>query len=267
MEAFLNYITEIGTQVGLKIVLGLVLLILGLKLSKVLIKAIGNRGAFQRLESSVQSFIKSLLKIVLYALVISSVAILWGVPTTSFVTVFTSAGVAVGLALQGALSNFAGGLMILFFKPFSVGDYIDCGSAAGTVAEITVIYTILNTPDNKKITVPNGSLMNSSITNYSDEPVRRVDIDVSASYNNDIEQVKTVLLGLAEKHEKVLKDPAPMARLNKHAGSSLDYVFRVWAKAEDYWDVYFDLTEQVKVAFDESGIEIPYPQLDVHMDK
>jgi small conductance mechanosensitive channel len=175
--------------------------------------------------------------------------------------------VAVGLALQGALSNFAGGLMILIFKPFKVGDFIENGAVMGTVKDITIIYTILHTVDNKVVTIPNGTLTNSNVINYSALPSRRVDIKFSAGYHDDIEKVKSVLMGVAEAHEKVLKDPAPFVRLTAQGSSSLDYTFRVWCAGPDYWDVYFDMMERVKMAFDENGISIPFQQVDVHMDK
>ena len=265
MEDFVKFITELGTTVGLQILLGLLILIVGLKLSKWLVKFIAGRKAMQKIDPSVQSFIRSFVKVILYALVIASACITWGIPSTSFMTIFASAGVAIGLALQGALSNFAGGLMILFFKPFKVGDYIESGAVAGVVSDITIIYTIVTTVDNKTVTVPNGSLTSSSITNYSTKDTRRVDLTVSADYSDDVDKVKNVLLQVANSHEKVLKDPAPFVRLKEHASSSLDYTFRVWCKNADYWDVYFDMTEGIKKAFDANGITIPYKHVDVTM--
>ena len=265
MEDFVKFITELGTTVGLKIVLGLAILIIGLKVSKWIISVVSKRKGFLKVDPGVQSFIRSFLKVILYALVIASACITWGIPSTSFMTIFASAGVAIGLALQGALSNFAGGLMILFFKPFKIGDYIESGSVAGTVTDITIIYTILVTVDNKTITVPNGSLTSSNIINYSAKDTRRVDLTVSADYNDDIDKVKKVLMDVAVSHEKVLKDPAPFIRLKNHASSSLDYTFRVWCSSADYWEVYFDMTEGIKKAFDENGITIPYKHVDITM--
>ena len=267
MQNFLEYLKQLGTDVGLKIIFGLVVLFVGMKLAKWVVKLVSKGKGFGKLEVSVQSFLLSLIKIILYALVIASAAIIWGIPTTSFLTIFTSAGVAVGLALQGALSNFAGGLMILIFKPFKVGDFIENGAVMGTVKDITIIYTILHTVDNKVVTIPNGTLTNSNVINYSTLPSRRVDIKFSAGYHDDIEKVKSVLMGVAEAHEKVLKDPAPFVRLTAQGSSSLDYTFRVWCAGPDYWDVYFDMMERVKMAFDENGISIPFQQVDVHMDK
>ena len=267
MDTFLEYLKQLGTDVGLKILFGLVVLFIGMKLAKWIVKLVSKGRGFNKLEASVQGFLLSFLKIMLYALVIASAAIIWGIPTTSFLTIFTSAGVAVGLALQGALSNFAGGLMILIFKPFKIGDFIENGSAMGTVKDITIIYTILTTVDNKVITIPNGTLTNSNVINYSTQPQRRVDIKFSTGYGDDIDKVKRVLMEVAESHEKILKDPAPFVRLVAQASSSLDYTFRVWCSGADYWDVYFDMMERVKKAFDENGISIPFQQIDVHMDK
>ena len=262
----MEYLKQLGTDIGLKILFGLAVLIIGTKIAKWVVKLVSKGKAFGKLDQSVQSFLLSFIKIILYALVIASAAIIWGIPTTSFLTIFTSAGVAVGLALQGALSNFAGGLMILIFKPFKVGDFIENGTVMGTVKEITIIYTILYTVDNKVVTIPNGTLTNSNVINYSTLPQRRVDILFSAGYGDDIEKVKRVLMSVAEAHEKVLKDPAPFVRLTAQAASSLNYTFRVWCNGVDYWDVYFDMMERVKKAFDENGICIPFQQIDVNLN-
>lgn len=267
MDTVIEYLKQLGTDVGLKIVFGILVLFIGFKIAKWVVKLVSKGRAFQKLDKSVQSFLLSFVKVILYALVIASAAIIWGIPTTSFMTIFTSAGVAIGLALQGALSNFAGGLMILIFKPFKIGDFIENGAVMGTVKDITIIYTILHTVDNKVVTIPNGTLTNSNVINYSTLPVRRVDIKFSAGYHDDIDKVKSVLMSVAEAHEKVLKDPAPFIRLTAQAASSLDYTFRVWVNGADYWEVYFDMMERVKKAFDENGISIPFQQVDVHMDK
>lgn len=264
MEKFIDYVVQLGTDVGLKIIFGLIVLFVGLKIVKVIVKMVAKGKAFQKLDSTVQSFIKSLIKILLYAAVIASACMIWGIPATSFLTIFASAGLAIGMALQGALSNLAGGIMILIFKPFRVGDYIENGGLAGTVKDITIIYTILLTVDNKVITIPNGNLTNSNVINYSSEPLRRVDITLSAAYTDDMDKVEKVLMDVAGNNEKVLKNPAPFARLVTQNSSSLDYTFRVWCKSADYWDVYFDMMEQARAAFDKNGITIPFQQVDVH---
>lgn len=264
MQQFLNSLTTIGTNAAVKILLGLVVLFVGIRLSKWIIRLISKGKGFGKLDKGVRSFIVSFTRIVLYAAVISSTAILWGVPTTAFVTLFTSAGVAIGLAVQGALSNFAGGVLILVFKPFKVGDFIENGSVIGTVKEITVIYTTIATIDNKIVTIPNGSLTNSNIINYSTMKERMVDMTINAAYSADIDTVESILLEVAKSNPKVLNDPAPVARLSGHGSDAMEYVFRVWCKSEDYWDVKFDCLENVKKQFDEHNINIPYKQVDIH---
>ena len=200
-------------------------------------------------------------------MLVITIASILGIPATSFITILASCGVAVGLALQGTLSNFAGGLMLLLFKPFKVGDYVEVAGEAGTVAEISVVYTVILTVDNRRITIPNGSLTNSVIENYSAEEQRRVDLTFCTAYDCDIEKTKKVITDVVSAHSLVLSDPAPFVRLSAHGESSLTYTVRAWCKTENYWDVHFDLTEQVKEAFDKNGIQIPYPQMDVHVTK
>lgn len=267
LDNFLRTLQEVGTNAGLKILLALVILFVGIKLSKWLIKLLQKGKAFNKIEKGARSFITSFIRIALYALVIATAAMCCGVPSTAFLTIFTSAGVAIGLALQGGLSNFAGGLMILFFRPFKVGDFIESDGASGTITEITVIYTIVTTPDNRVITIPNGKLTNANITNYSSKKQRRVEIIVSASYDSDTEFVKQTLLEVAAGTKGVLDDPAPVARLKEMSASSIDFVYRVWCKTPDYWDVYFDSMERIKKTFDEKGIEIPYKKVDVNIIK
>ncbi len=265
MEEFWKYLSEKGTDLGLRLILGLLVLIVGIKVSKFIVKRIGKGKAFLKLDRGVQSFIRSFIRIALYIAVISSVAMIWGIPSTTFVTLLTSAGVAIGLALQGALSNFAGGLLILLFHPFRVGDFIEGSGVSGTVTDITVIYTKLLTPDNKVVTIPNGTLTNANITDYSVMPTRRIDLTVSASYDSDIDKVRSVLTQVAADHELILKDPAPFIAVTKHNTSSVDYLFRVWCKKDDFWTVNFDSWERIKKAFDENGIEIPYQKIDVNL--
>lgn len=269
MERFLHlgidYITSAGLSVGMKVLYSLIILIVGLKLISFSVKFITNSKGFKKIDPTVQSFFKSFTSIGLKVLLLIIVASTLGVELTSVMAILASAGLAVGLALQGALSNIAGGLIILVFKPFKVGDYIETQSLSGTVKEITIFYTILATPDNKRITLPNGSMTNASITNFSAEKTRRVDLTFSTSYDADIELVKSILIKLAENHPMVLKEPKPMSRLASHGDSALNYILRVWCDNSNYWTVFYDLTEEVKKEFDRQGIEIPYPQLDVHM--
>lgn len=264
-KKILDFLIELGTSYGLKLLGAILVLIVGVKLVKTLSKWIKKSPKLDKLDDSLRSFLVSFSKIVLYIVLVITVAMILGIPATSFITILASCGVAIGLALQGSLSNFAGGLMILFFKPFKVGDYIEASGESGTVKDISVVYTTLITPDNKRITIPNGTLTNSVIENYSTEKLRRVDMNFSVSYDADIEQVKKIIETEIVAHSKALKDPAPFVRLTAHGDSALTFTARVWCKNSDYWDVNIDLTESIKLAFDKNGIEIPYNQLDVHI--
>lgn len=258
-------LTQWVASAGMKIVAAILLLVIGHRLIKWLKKRIARPTRPDGSDVSARLFISSFSGVALYVLLFITIAMILGIPTTSFITAIASCGVAIGLAMQGFLSNFAGGIMLMIFKPFKVGDYIETPDAAGTVAETTVVYTVLNTPDNKVITIPNGNLTNSVITNYSAVDNRRVDLVFSTAYSCDVEKVKSLLTDIVTNHPKVLGDPEPSARLSAHGDSALEFTVKVWCRTEDFWDVKFDLTEQVKVAFDKQGIEIPYPQMDIHM--
>ena len=264
-ETILNYLIQLATTWGIKLLGAIVVLVVALKIISAIKKFIKNSPKLDKVDPGVRSFLGSFVSIALYIMLVIVIAGMIGIPATSFITILASCGVAIGLALQGSLSNFAGGLMILIFKPFKVGDFIEVCGETGTVAEITVVYTVLLTTDNKRITIPNGTLTNSVIENYSAESLRRVDLTVNTGYSCDIEQVKAVVTKLAENHPLALAEPAPQVRVSAHSDSSLTYVVRVWCKTEDYWTVFFDLTEGIKKSFDENGIEIPYPQMDVHV--
>lgn len=219
-------------------------------------------------DPSLASFLKSLVNIVLnFSLIIVIVGIL-GIETSSFVALFASAGVAIGMALSGTLQNFAGGVMIMFFKPFKVGDFIEAQSIMGIVKEIQIFNTIVLTTDNKVIIVPNGGLSTGIITNYSRENKRRVDFEFSIAYGDDYDKAKSVLYSIIQQNPKVLKseeDPAPFIALTKLDSSSVNIVVRVWALPQDYWSVYFDINESVYKEFAKQGLNIPYPQMDVHV--
>lgn len=273
---------------GIKIIISLLVLLISYKIIsfifKRLEKAILNPSAKKKKnkENPIEKVLgdrnlqihkdKTIIKTALHLTKISlKIAILiallgyLGIETSIFSSVVASLGVCIGLAVNGTLSNFAGGVLLLLTRPIRVDDYIEACGYSGTVEEIHIVFTVLRTPDNKIIYIPNGDLSSSSIVNYSVKDVRRVDLMYSVSYNADFEKAKQVILATCLKHELVLKDPAPMARLKDHASSSLDIVTRVWAKSSDYWTVYFDLQEQIKLALDEANIEIPYDQLDVHI--
>lgn len=265
LEKWLKNIGEQAFYFLIRLAAAGLLLFIGSKLIKFLMNRFKRSKLYQKMDPGLASFMASGSRIVLYIILILMCFGVLGIETASFLALFTSGGVAIGLAFQGAVTNLAGGVMILLFHPFRVGDYIETTEIAGTVNAISVLYTVVLTPDNKRVTVPNGSLTNAAITNYSAEGQRRVELTFSVSYDCDIDKVKQILLSVAESDPKSLKDPAPLARLKTQNASSLDFVLRVWCAPENYWDLYFDLNENVKKALDEAGMEIPFPQMDVHM--
>lgn len=266
MDKIIDMALEFATTAGIKLLLAVILLIVGFKLIKLILKFMSKTEWFNKIDLSAQTFIRSFASIALKIILVLTAAAIIGVPMTSVVALLASAGLAVGLALQGALSNLAGGLMILVFKPFQVGHFIDAGSNAGSVMEINIFYTVLKTPDNRIITLPNGNLANSAVTNFSAEDKRRLDLEFTVGYESDIEQVKRIILDIALGHPLILADPEPFCRLLKHGDSALVFVLRVWCNAADYWPLNFDLLETIKKSFDENGIAIPYPQMDIHLN-
>ena len=261
-----SFIFELLTALGTKLLAALLILVIGLKLIKWIKKWIKTTPKLTKIDDGLRSFLLSFSSILLYILLVITVAMVLGVPVTSFITILASCGVAIGLALQGSLSNFAGGIMILLFKPFKLGDYIEAAGESGTVSEISVVYTVLLTPDNKRITIPNGTLTNSVIENYSAEDTRRVDFTFITSYDCNIEQVKEIVGGIISSHPLSLKEPEPFVRLSSQTESVLTFAARVWCKKDNYWDLNFDVIESVKKAFDENGITIPHQQIDVHVN-
>ena len=263
----LQKLLEFATSWGIKLLVALILLFIGLKLIKKFKKFIKNSPKLDKLDPGLRAFLASFSNIALYVVLIITIASVLGIPATSFITILASCGVAIGLALQGSLSNFAGGLMLLFFKPFKVGDYVQVAGEEGKVLEISVVYTIILTADNKRITIPNGTLTNEVIVNYSAEKLRRVDMTFTTAYDCDIEKTKAVITKVLKNHPLTLDDPEPLVRLSLHGDSALTYTARAWCNNEDSWSVKWDITEQVKVEFDKEGIAIPYPQMDVHVVK
>lgn len=265
-QSIYKTLLEFATSFGIKLLGAIIVLVVGIKCTSWLSKWIRRSPKLAKLDVSLRSFLASFVKIVMYIVLVITVAMILGVPATSFITILASCGVAVGLALQGSLSNFAGGLMILFFKPFKVGDYIEAAGESGTVAEISVVYTELLTVDNRRITVPNGTLTNSVIKNYSSEELRRVDLAFNVAYDSNDAKVKNIINDIIEAHPKALKDPEPFVRITAQSDNALVYTVRVWCKNADYWAVHFDVLEGVKAAFDQNGITIPFPQMDVHIN-
>lgn len=265
METKLKEIVNVLTDSGIKILLALLFLYLGFKIIKMISRALSKDKLFKKMDPSLKSFLMSFVVSTLKIVLIISIAGFLGIPMASIITVLGSAAVAIGLALQGGLSNLAGGVMILFFKPFKIGDFVDTHADSGTVSDISLFYTTLTTIDNRVILLPNGNLINNPIINYSKMKERRLDLIISVDYASDIEKVKKVITDVILKDERILKEKDVFVRLNEMAESSLNFAVRVWIKSEDYWNVNFDLKENIKKALDKNKISIPFPQMDVHM--
>ncbi len=258
-------LTSFITTGGVDLLRGLLVLAVGLFVVHWIIKGLEKNDKYMRIEPTAKGFIKNLIRILLYVLVILTAANAMGVPMTSVVTLVASAGVAVSLAMQGVLTNLIGGFILLLLKPIKVGEYVKIDSNEGTIKTIGAFYTEMTTFDNKRVCLPNGSLTNTAIMNFTREGTRRLDLTFSVSYESDLHQVYDVLKGEVAKQTAVLPDPAPVVTLTKMGDSSLDIAVRVWVKNEDYWPVNFSLLENGKLALDRAGISIPFPQMDVHM--
>ncbi len=267
LSTILEHLKQYAASIGFKLIAGILVLFIGLKLSNIIVKRFKKSRIFSQLDSSVAGFVASFVSIIFKILVFITVISILGVPTSSVVAVVASAGVAVGLAVQGAMSNLVGGIMILFFKPFKKGDFIEGNGVSGTVREVTVFYTLLNTVENNLVTVPNGELANSVVTNYSSEDKRRADITVNISYDTDIEKAKEIIKNVLTETKGVLDDPKPMIVVTEYADSSIKLSVRAWAKNAEFWDVRFLLNEKILVALRESGIEIPFRRIDVNINE
>lgn len=264
IQEYLDYGVKLSLDYAPKLALALLTLVVGWLVVGRINRLI--QGLFRRskLDRSVEGFLESLISISLKVILIIIVASMLGVQTTSLVALLGAAGLAVGLALQGSLSNFAGGVLILTFKPFKVGDYIEAQNQGGTVEQIQIFNTTLQTIDNKKIVIPNGNLSNDAIVNYTANRTRRIDLILGISYDDDLKHAKKVVADIVAAEERILDAPEPLIVIGNLGESSVDIFCRVWVKTDDYWPVKFDLLESVKVKFDEAGISIPYPQQDVH---
>lgn len=237
----------------------------GILISKGLLKIFTGFMERTNTDHTAISFLRSLIKILLYTLVVIITLSILNIPMTSIIAIISAAGLAVGLALQNSLSNLAGGFIILFSKPFKSGDYVETNSVSGTVESISILYTKILTNDNKTIYIPNGKVADSEIINYSEQPNRRVDFEFGISYSDDLEKAKRVITELADSYDLVLKDPEPFVRLGVQAEDSLQIVVRLWTATENYWQVKFDFTEMVNQGFIDNDITIPFRQLDVHI--
>ncbi len=253
------------TEYGPKVLGAIVVLLIGLWVIKRIEKGARKLMHKRNLDDSLIPFLSTLLDIILKAMLIISIAGMLGIQTTSFVAVLGAAGLAVGLALQGTLANFAGGVLILIFKPYRVGDLIEAQGEKGTVKEIQIFVTILLTFENKTVIIPNGAISNGNITNYSKQGLLRVDTAFGISYDSDIKKAKDILMKVLVSHPKVLDEPAPFVGVKELADSSVNLTVRGYTHPADYWDVYFYVYEEGKIALDNGGITIPFPQVDVHM--
>ncbi|MBN1819562.1 MAG: mechanosensitive ion channel [Prolixibacteraceae bacterium] len=260
-------IYDIIMDFGPKLIGALITLIIGLWIIGLIRKAVRKQFEKSSMDPSLRGFMNSLIGITLKILLFISVVGMVGIQMTSFIAILGAAGLAVGMALSGTLQNFAGGIMILIFKPFKSGDFIEAQGYTGIVKEIQIFNTILKTPDNKTIIIPNGGLSTGSMVNYSTESQRRVDLTFGIAYGDDVDKARKVLEGLINADERILKDPAPFIAVSELADSSVNLVVRVWAEAANYWGIYFDLTEKVYKTFGNEGLNIPFPQMDVHVHK
>jgi len=254
-------------EYGMSILFALITLAIGWWLVNRVVSALTTVLQKRHADAMLTGFLSSLASTLLRILLLLSVAGMLGIETTSFIALIGAAGLAVGLALQGSLANFAGGVLILFLRPFRAGDYIEAQGIAGTVESILIFHTVLRTADNKTIIMPNGSLSNGSITNYSSKPTRRVDINVGIGYEDDLKKAREILLGLAAADERVLKDPAAVVYMTSLGENSVNLSLRMWTKSADFWGVFFTVQEQMKEAFDREGINFPYPQRTVHINQ
>ena len=260
-----NQLSDLMSTFGISLFIALCILVIGRQVVKILIKVINSALERSKTEDTVRIFVTNLLNTLLMIVVFIAAINQLGIETTSIIAVLGAAGLAIGLALQGSLSNFAAGILIVIYRPYKVGDYIQADSHLGTVLDIQIFSTVLKTPDNKLVIVPNGSIMNGSIVNFSHQAERRVDIIASCSYDDDIDKVKSVLADILSNDERILSEPKPRIALSELADSSVNFIVRPWVKNADYLDVYYSLLEEIKKRFDQEGISIPYPQSDVHI--
>lgn len=251
-------------DLGGRIIGALLIFLIGRFIISLLNKMVAKLLDRRKVDESAKGFIKSLVNIILMVLLVIAIVSKLGIETTSIAALLASAGVAVGMALSGNLQNFAGGLIVLFLKPYKVGDFIENGSVAGTVKEIQIFHTILVTPDNKLIFIPNGTLSSGMITNYSKESTRRLEWIIGVEYDEDYERVKATLERLLKEETRLLDTPEPMIVLKELADSSVNIMVRAWVKSSDYWNVYFDMNKNIYATFNKEGIGFPFPQLTIH---
>ncbi len=267
MEFNVEDLTALGITYGIKLVMAIVVYIIGKWLANLVAGALEKGMAAKNIDPTVARFTRNITYYALFAMVVVAALGQLGVQTASFVAIVGAAGLAIGFALQGSLANFAAGVLLIMFRPFKAGDFVEAGGASGVVKEISIFSTILTTGDNKVVVIANNAVMGGNITNYSAMPTRRVDMVVGVGYGADLALVKKTLQELVEADDRVLKEPGATIAVSELADSSVNLVFRPWVNSADYWGVFFDMNERIKMRFDELGIEIPFPQMDVHLDK
>ena len=263
-DLIIEKLIDMCISAGKNILIAIIVYIVGRFLISLIQRVMGNMLSRRKVEISIQTFLKSLVSILLNVLLIVSVVGALGINTTSFAALLASAGVAIGMALSGNLQNFAGGLIILFFKPYKVGDWIESQGVSGTVKEIQIFHTILTTGDNKVIYIPNGAMSSGVVTNYNTQTTRRVEWIVGVDYGEDYDKVQQIVTDILAADKRILKDPAPFIALHALDASSVNVVARVWVNSADYWGVYFDINKAIYATFNEKGINFPFPQLTVH---
>lgn len=267
MEFDLVTIQSLVVTYGLRVITAIILFVVGKWLAGKLTNIFAAIMEKQNVDITIVKFLKNILYYIILAAVIVAAAGQLGINTASFLTIIGAASLAIGLALKDSLANFSSGVMLILFRPFSVGDVVTVSGETGKVSEISIFNTILNTADNQRKIIPNGSISNSTITNITANPTRRIDLVVGIGYDDDIKDAKETLEKIVAAEERVLKEPAPTIAVSELGASSVDLVVRPWVKTEEYWDVFFKLTEEIKLTFDDKGISFPYPQTDVHLYK
>ncbi|MGK0444443.1 MAG: small conductance mechanosensitive channel [Bermanella sp.] len=267
MDFLKNFVIEnqaVIQDYGLRILVSFFIIWLGFKFSKLASRWVGRLLERKSIDSAISAFVQSLIRIlILIAVIIAGLSHL-GIETTTFVTIIGAAGLAIALALQGSLSNFASGILIAGFRPFKAGDYVEAGGVAGVVKEIQIFSTVLTTPDNKRVVIPNAQVTGSAITNYSSNPTRRIDLIIGVAYDADLKKTEALLKSILDNHPLILKEPAYTVGVLELADSSVNFAVRPWVKTEDFWAVKFELNQTIKQALDDAGIGIPFPQMDVH---
>ncbi|WP_194437542.1 small-conductance mechanosensitive channel MscS [Vibrio fluminensis] len=266
-QVWLTDNSDLLVQYGVNIISAVLILFIGNIVAKMVANSVAKMLDKKKMDKAVVEFIHGIVRYTLFVIVLIAALSRIGVQTASVVAVIGAAGLAIGLALQGSLSNFAAGVLIVGFRPFKSGDYVEVGGVAGSVEAIQIFQTVLKTPDNKMVVVPNSGVIGSPITNYSRHDTRRVDLTIGVSYSSDLKLTKKVIQEALEKDERILKDHDITIGVVALADSSVNFVVRPWCKTADYWDVYFDSNQAIKEALDANGIEIPFPQMDVHLNK